>query len=110
MGEADLRGDAAPDVLCELEAVLIDRLATRPEGSYSVTLLTDGEAAQRKIIEEAFELCLELGRAGRDDFASERVVEEAADVVFHVLAGIVGAGVPLDAVIAELERRRGGGR
>jgi phosphoribosyl-ATP pyrophosphohydrolase len=64
----------------------------------------------RKIIEEAFELCLELGRAGRDDFAPARVAEEAADVVFHVLAGLVAAGVPLEDVLDELWVRRGGRR
>ena len=36
----------------------------------------------------------------------DRVASEAADVVFHLLVGLVGAGVPLDAVLAELEARR----
>jgi phosphoribosyl-ATP pyrophosphohydrolase len=106
-------GEEAPDpagVLHEIEAVLGDRLATRPEGSYSVTLVTDVEKVQRKIVEEAFELCLELGRSGRADFAPDRVAGEAADVVFHVLAGLVATGVPLDAVLGELAERRGGGR
>jgi phosphoribosyl-ATP pyrophosphohydrolase len=102
-------GDDAPaGVLHEVEAVLLDRLATRPEGSYSLTLLTDVEKVQRKIVEEAFELCLELGRHGREDFAPARVAEEAADVVFHVLAGLVGTGVRLDDVLAALAARRGG--
>ncbi|MGH3664687.1 MAG: phosphoribosyl-ATP pyrophosphatase, partial [Egibacteraceae bacterium] len=48
------------EVLAELEAVLRDRKAAAPPGSYSATLLADSEAACRKIMEEAFELCLEL--------------------------------------------------
>jgi phosphoribosyl-ATP pyrophosphohydrolase len=101
---------AAAGVLHEIEAVLRDRLTQRPEGSYSLTLLTDAEKVQRKILEEAFELCLELGRHNRDGFDPQRVAEEAADVVFHVVAGLVGAGVALDDVLAELAERRGGGR
>jgi phosphoribosyl-ATP pyrophosphohydrolase len=104
---ADGPGRAA--VLHDIEAVLAERLATRPAGSYSLTLLTDIEKMQRKLVEETFELCLELGRRGRADFAAERVAEEAADVVFHVLAGLVAAGVPLDDVLAELDERRGAG-
>ena len=102
-------GDDAA-ILRELEAVLKDRLATRPEGSYAVTLLDSTEKVQRKIVEEAFELCLELGRSGREDFAPERVAAEAADLVFHVLAGLVGTGVPVAAVLDELARRRVGSR
>jgi phosphoribosyl-ATP pyrophosphohydrolase len=104
-------GGAGPvGILHEIEAVLADRLASQPAGSYSVTLLTDVEKVQRKIVEEAFELCLELGRAGREDFAPDRVAAEAADLVFHVLAGLVGTGVPLDDVLAELAGRRGHAR
>ena len=89
--------------LDELEAVLKDRLANPPEGSYSATLLTDAEQASRKIMEEAYELCVELTRPCPD---ADRVSSEAADVLFHVLAGLVGAGVDLDDVMAELARRR----
>ncbi|MEX0658649.1 MAG: phosphoribosyl-ATP diphosphatase [Egibacteraceae bacterium] len=102
------RGEPLPaGVLSEVEAVLRDRLDQPPAGSYSATLLGDPELASRKIMEEAFELCLELGRRGADTPDRRRVAEEAADVLFHVLAGIVGAGVSLQDVFAELEARRG---
>jgi phosphoribosyl-ATP pyrophosphohydrolase/phosphoribosyl-AMP cyclohydrolase len=94
-------------VLDELEGVLRGRLEDRPAGSYSVRLLDDLELVQRKVIEEAFELCLEIGRSGRDDFAPDRVASEAADLVYHVLAGLVAVGVPLGDVLDELARRRG---
>lgn len=99
--------DAA--LLHEVEAVLRARLEQRPEGSYSLTLLTDVEKVQRKLVEEAFELALELGRSGGEAFDRERVAAEAADVVFHVLAGLVAVGVPVDDVLGELARRRAGG-
>ncbi|HWB72724.1 MAG TPA: phosphoribosyl-ATP diphosphatase [Egibacteraceae bacterium] len=91
--------------LAQLEAVLRDRRDHPPSGSYSATLLADAEQAQRKIMEETFELCLELGRRPPD---ARRVAEEAADVLFHLLAGLVGAGVGLDEVLRELEARRPG--
>lgn len=54
-------------------------------------------------MEEAFEVCLELGRARRDP---ERVVSEAADLVFHLLVGLVDSEVSFEAVVDELARRR----
>jgi phosphoribosyl-ATP pyrophosphohydrolase len=90
-------------ILEDLEAVLRSRLVDPPTGSYSATLLVDREYTQRKIMEEAFELCLELGRARVDP---QRTAEEAADLFFHVLAALVGAGVGLDRVMGELEARR----
>ena len=90
-------------MLEEIEAVLQDRLAEPVEGSYSLTLLRDSELARRKIMEEAFELCLELGREPLD---RERTASEAADLLFHALAGLVGAGVSLSAVMSQLEERR----
>jgi len=104
--EASAREPAG--VLGDLEAVLRDRRHDPPPGSYSATLLADPERAARKIMEESFELCLELAR--RDEHGAvtdrRRVVEEAADVLFHVLAGVVGADVALDDVLDELEARR----
>lgn len=87
----------------EIEAVLQQRLAEPVEGSYSLTLLREPELAQRKIMEEAFELCLELGREPLDP---ARTTAEAADLLFHALAGLVGAGVPLAGVFEELQERR----
>jgi phosphoribosyl-ATP pyrophosphohydrolase len=91
------------DLLTDLEALLVSRREDRPDGSYSVTLVTDPVLAQRKIMEEAFEVCLELGAA---DVEPQRAASEAADLVFHLLAGLVGAGVTWDQVLAELASRR----
>ena len=88
--------------LDELEAILTDRLASPPEGSYSITVLRDPVKASRKVMEEAFELTLELGR---DPVDRERAAEEAADLLFHALAGLVAAGVSLESVFGVLEGR-----
>jgi phosphoribosyl-ATP pyrophosphohydrolase len=91
-------------VLDELEAVLRQRRAVAPAGSYSATLVNAPERASRKIMEEAYELCFELTRPAVD---AHRVTEEAADLLFHMLAGLVAVGVQLDDVLTELAARRG---
>ena len=92
----------ARDTIARLESVLHRRRAERPEGSYSARLFADPELVQRKIMEEAFETCLELGRVPR---SPERTASEAADLVFHLVVGLVDAGVPFADVLAELDRR-----
>jgi phosphoribosyl-ATP pyrophosphohydrolase len=91
--------------LTVLEGVLRSRLRDRPEASYSLTLLQDPVACQRKIMEEAFEVCLELGSDPTD---TSRIAEEAADVLFHLMCGLVGAGVRWADVEAVLEARHTG--
>ena len=90
-------------VIEELEDVLRSRAAEEPEGSYTTTLLRDPELLSRKIMEEAFETTLELGRGTIDE---SRLVSEAADVVYHLVVGLVGAGCSFADVEAELARRR----
>lgn len=89
--------------LDQLEELLRQRRALRPVGSYSATLFNDPELIQRKVMEEAFEICLELGRSERDP---ARVAAEAADLIFHLLVGLVECDVRFEEVLAELDRRR----
>ncbi|MEM7092141.1 MAG: phosphoribosyl-ATP diphosphatase [Actinomycetota bacterium] len=96
-------------ILTELEAVLADRRTADPEASYTARLLADPELNQRKIMEEAFEVCLELQRCAADRGTaehSERLAEESADLIYHLLVGLVGADVALDKVFSVLEGRR----
>lgn len=97
------RDSGTADVIARLEEVLRDRRATRPAGSYSAELFADRELVQRKVMEEAFETCLELGRRPVD---RERAAEEAADLVFHLVIGLVDAGLSFEDVLAVLDRRR----
>lgn len=90
-------------ILEDLEEVLVSRRMADPGESYTAKLLGDPELIQRKIIEEAFEVCLELQRGPHDN---ARVAEEAADLLYHLLVGLVGAKVPLSDVLAVLEGRR----
>ncbi|MCB0976223.1 MAG: phosphoribosyl-ATP diphosphatase [Acidimicrobiales bacterium] len=90
--------------LSDLDVFLRGRRSDQPEGSYSARLVTDPAFAQRKLMEEAFEVCLEL-QAGEIDKAA--TAEEAADLVFHLLAALVGAGVAWEDVEAVLRDRHG---
>jgi phosphoribosyl-ATP pyrophosphohydrolase len=92
----------ATEILSELESVVTSRRGADPETSYSARLLADPELIQRKVMEEAFELCLEVGRTPR----SERTAEEAADLLYHLVVALVASGTPVADVIAELESRR----
>lgn len=89
--------------LAALEQVLRARRRDRPDGSYAADLFADSERLQRKIMEEAFEVCLELGRPSPNPV---RVAEEAADLVFHLLTGLVSVDVPFAAVEQVLEDRK----
>ena len=91
------------ELLNDLDALLHQRKREQPADSYSVTLVNDPVLAQRKIMEEAFEVCLELGAEPVDP---TRAASEAADLVYHLMAGLVGAGVSWDQVLAELAHRR----
>jgi phosphoribosyl-ATP pyrophosphohydrolase len=95
--------ERSPDPLHELEQVLISRRELRPEGSYSAQLFADQERLMRKVMEEAFEVCLELGRAPVN---ADAVAAEAADLVYHLMAGLVSVDVDLDRVLAVLAARR----
>ncbi|MEM9653155.1 MAG: phosphoribosyl-ATP diphosphatase [Actinomycetota bacterium] len=90
-------------MLEDLEMVLQSRRSADPSESYTALLLGDSELSQRKVMEEAFEFCLELGRS---ETARQQVAEEAADLVYHLLVGLVSVDVPLRDVYAVLEDRR----
>jgi len=77
-----------------------ERERERPPGSYVVALLDDPALAARKVGEEGLEAA--LAGAGESD---ERLVEEAADVIFHAYALLAARGIELQAVEAELSRR-----
>lgn len=90
-------------ILNELEEVLQLRRSADPAESYSASLFADPFLVQRKIMEEAFEVCHELAKGQVDPTL---VAEEAADLIYHLLVGLAGAGVPLNDVLSVLEGRR----
>jgi len=92
---------APHEVLPDLERTMRRRAAERPEGSYVVALLGDPALAGEKVQEEAEEVV----RAVREE-SDERVDEEAADVLFHLLALLQGRGHALAGAQGVLRDRR----
>jgi len=88
-------------VLAELDAVLAARQRERPEGSYTVRLLEDENLRLKKLGEETAELVAALAKGDH-----ERAAEEAADLVYHILAALRGSGVELSEVMGALDTRR----
>ncbi len=85
----------------DLESIVQARASAAPEESYTARLLADGiERAAKKLGEEAVEAVI-AAMSGRAD----ELTKEAADVLYHLLVVLRGAGVPLAAVMAELEGR-----
>lgn len=89
-------------ILAELEDVLRSRRNADPAVSYTARLLADPELTQRKIMEEAFEVCLELARP---ETQRDQTAAEAADLLYHLMVGLVSVNVSLDEVLAVLEER-----
>jgi phosphoribosyl-ATP pyrophosphohydrolase len=91
------------EVLESLEQVIATRKGTDPQRSYTARLLAGGASlAGGKVIEEAGELV--AAAAGESD---DRVVSEAADLLYHTLVLLACRDLPLRLVEDELARRFG---
>jgi phosphoribosyl-ATP pyrophosphohydrolase len=90
------------EVLDRLSATIESRRGADPSASWSARLLADPALAGKKLAEEAVETAIAAVQGDR-----EAIAKESADVVYHLLALLVGAGVSLDEVAAVLEAREG---
>jgi phosphoribosyl-ATP pyrophosphohydrolase/phosphoribosyl-AMP cyclohydrolase len=94
-----------PSELEALYATILRRIASPPgTRSYVRELVADAARVSAKVVEEAGELAAELERP---DAPRERIVAEAADLLFHALVGLAARGVTLEEVERELHRRAG---
>ena len=91
------------EILKELYEVVLDRRRNPVEGSYTCKLFEEGlDKILKKIGEESVEVIL----AGRKQ-EREEIIHEAADLLYHLIVLLVYAGIGLEEVMEELERRRG---
>jgi phosphoribosyl-ATP pyrophosphohydrolase/phosphoribosyl-AMP cyclohydrolase len=81
----DTRAHAPHEALPHLTRTMADRAANPQAGSYTNELLSDPKLAGEKVQEEAEEVV----RAVREE-TDDRVDEEAADVLYHLLALLQG--------------------
>lgn len=100
-GDATRPADEGMAFLSTLEGVIAERAAARPDGSYTAKLLASGWARiAQKVGEEGLEAAI-AGAGGGDS----EVVEEVADLLYHVLVLLKARGLSLDQVLSELRAR-----
>jgi phosphoribosyl-ATP pyrophosphohydrolase/phosphoribosyl-AMP cyclohydrolase len=91
-------------VVARLAGIIDQRRGADPSTSYTARLLADGDLAARKVLEEAGEVAF----AAKDVVAggdAQRVAEEAADLLYHLLVLVEGSGVGTDEVADVLVQR-----
>ncbi len=88
-------------MLAELFSIIEDRKAHPLEGSYTTRLLAgEPDEILKKVGEEAMEVI--LAAKGQEQ---ARVVEEVADLLYHMLVLLAAKGLSLADVEDELRRR-----
>ncbi|MEB3861504.1 MAG: phosphoribosyl-ATP diphosphatase [Desulfurococcales archaeon] len=88
-------------VLDEVYSIILDRLESKPQGSYTWETASRGvDHVARKVGEEAVELVVEAVKGDRD-----RIAEEAADLLYHLLLLLAVTGVTPDMVEEVLRGR-----
>lgn len=81
-----------------MNAEILERARTRPEGSSTVAALDAGvHAIGKKVVEEAAELWMAAEHEGE-----ERTAEEASQLLYQVLVLLAARGVDLEQVYAHL--------
>jgi phosphoribosyl-ATP pyrophosphohydrolase/phosphoribosyl-AMP cyclohydrolase len=96
----------ADSALPRLWATITSRGEQRPEGSYTAGLLEGGvDTCSRKVTEEATEVLIAAKDHAAGTGSPDRVVEESADLLYHLLVLLAERGVSLSDVEAELARR-----
>lgn len=108
-GDETCFGDSPAPTLGAVVDGLTDIVASRTtadtEVSYTARLTSDRDLAARKVLEEAGEVAFAV--KDLPGGAPERVVEEAADLVYHLLALLAASEVDPGEVGRELRRRMG---
>lgn len=87
--------------LSDLEKIVAERAKADPADSWTAKLVAAGqEKAAKKLGEEAVETVIAAIQNNRHDLTSE-----AADLLYHLLVVLKIAGIPLQDVLEQLQRR-----
>jgi phosphoribosyl-ATP pyrophosphohydrolase len=85
----------------ELYVIISDRRDNPSPGSYTASLISQGEdQILKKLGEESVEVILAASSQG-----DQRLIEEVADLFYHTLVLLASRGIDLDDIYAELHRR-----
>jgi phosphoribosyl-ATP pyrophosphohydrolase/phosphoribosyl-AMP cyclohydrolase len=99
----DLVSSSSPELsfLDRLWKHLKVRKDSSPEESYTARLLTEGkDRIGQKIGEEGVETAIAVATDNR-----EQVSYETADLLYHIMVGLLSADLELEDIISELEKR-----
>jgi phosphoribosyl-ATP pyrophosphohydrolase len=89
------------DILNELYATIADRQQNPKPGSYTNSLFSaGGDEIVKKVGEEAIEVI--IAALGQTD---QRVIEESADLLYHLWVLLAWRGVTPQQVMTELDKR-----
>ncbi len=89
----------------ELEDLLYDRKDEMPRGSYTTTMYKKGlDKIAQKVGEEAVETVIAAKNRGQKE-----TVEEAADLLFHLMLLLAEKNIPLKKVVKTLRKRHSKG-
>ncbi len=85
----------------DLEDLLYDRKDEMPRGSYTTTMYKKGlDKIAQKVGEEAVETVIAAKNRGQKE-----TVEEAADLLFHLMLLLAEKNIPLKKVVKTLRKR-----
>ena len=98
-GEEDFSSDT--EILTRLESIISERKRDMPEGSYTARLLQKGmPAITQKVGEESVEAIVAALNQ-----SPERLCEESADLLYHLLVLLAAKDCTLNDVLEELKKR-----
>lgn len=92
-----------PDIsfIGELEVIVQERLKNKSEGSYTAKLAASGtKRIAQKVGEEGVELALAASTGDR-----EETINEAADLIYHIIVLLADRGLSLGDIAKRLESR-----
>ncbi len=99
-GEVETQVDALA-FLSRLESVIAQRIAEKPEGSYTARIWAQGPTKMaQKVGEEGVEVALAAVAQSND-----RLISESADLLFHLALLLKSRNLSLADVVAELSER-----
>ena len=99
-----MKGTVDAAIISEIWSVIQERALTPSQESYTSRLLTDTKGID-KVLEKVGEESTEFIIAAKNG-VKERTLQEASDLIFHLLVALRAADIDLSDVMQELERRR----
>ena len=91
------------DIFKDLFETIQSRKGASPESSYTAALYAKGTAKiAQKVGEEAVETCIEALQGNK-----EKIAEESADLLYHLMVLWADQGLTPDDVLAVLQKRQG---